>query len=889
MQRADFGLAYDAGTSKLYAMGGDLTGGTYFDPSNEVDELGVGTWPSGTWVTSTPTLPTTAQANNGGYFGNGAIYTFGSYITGAFQTYNYYRSNGGGACGTPTPTPTQGQATATPVVTATPTACVSGAIQNGGFESGSFSPGWTILDTAATPTVRPSPSPVHSGSYAAFLGSDPGTEPLGDSSIYQQFTVPTGGGTLSYWYYPYSEDTITYDWQDAYITDVNGNILTTIMHVCDNTQTWTHVTQDLSAYAGQTVRIKFLVHQDGFGDVTNMYVDDVSISGQCGSPGPTNTPSGPTATPTCSPSGAGWSAGPDLPTTLVRAVGVYFPADGMFYSVGGRTSDNAGSDFQHVLQYNPSTNTWTQKGVTLPDTNMNNMACGVLTVSGTAQIYCVGGSTAGQTTATARVFSYNPATDTATVLNSADNWPGDASGTILPGGFAVTGNKLYILGGFDINTASTNQIWQFDPTQAQGSKWLQRVNAPEGIMYAPTAAIGGMIYVAGASDYQGGTVVDTTNSFSFNPATNTIGNIMAIPRATGETRGLVVGGMMWVLGGGRVAPNPSNEVDIYNPGTNSWSVGTPFVNARRNFPADSDGSHVWLAGGYEPSTAAMDMEIYSAGTPCGTPVASPTTPPATATSPAATATSPAATSTRPAATATSPAATSTRPAATATSPAATPTACTIQFSDVPVGSTFYPYIHCLACLGIVNGYPDGTFRPNANVTRGQLSKIVANSAGFNDTPSGQQFQDVPIGSTFYVYIYRLVHRGYISGYPCGGPGEPCVPPDNLPYFRPNAYATRGQISKIVSNAAGFNDTPSGQQFQDVPVGSTFYDYIYRLSHRGIISGYACGGPGEPCVPPANLPYFRPNNDATRGQMSKIDGLAFFPNCNIPARPQATNY
>ena len=58
-----------------------------------------------------------------------------------------------------------------------------------------------------------------------------------------------------------------------------------------------------------------------------------------------------------------WSTGPNLPTALVRAVGVYFPADGMFYSVGGRTSDTAGSDFQHVLQYNPSTNTWTQKGV----------------------------------------------------------------------------------------------------------------------------------------------------------------------------------------------------------------------------------------------------------------------------------------------------------------------------------------------------------------------------------------------------------------------------------------------------------------------------------------------------------------------------------------------
>jgi hypothetical protein len=227
-------------------------------------------------------------------------------------------------------------------------------------------------------------------------------------------------------------------------------------------------------------------------------------------------------------------------------------------------------------------------------------------------------------------------------------------------------------------------------------------------------------------------------------------------------------------------------------------------------------------------------------------------------------------------------------------PTATATACTQQFTDVPRGSTFYQYIHCLYCLGIVNGYPDGTFRPFNNVTRGQLSKIVSNSAGFNETPTGQQFQDVPqqgVGSEFYVWIYRLVHRGYIAGYPCGTPpAGQCVPPANMPYFLPNAYATRGQISKIVSNAKGYNDTPTGQQFQDVPVNSTFYAYIYRLSIRNIISGYPCGvAPAGQCVPPNNLPYFLPNNDATRGQMSKIDSLAFFPDCNIPlARPNMTN-
>ena len=333
---------------------------------------------------------------------------------------------------------------------------------------------------------------------------------------------------------------------------------------------------------------------------------------------------------TCTP---GWSAGPDMPTVLIRAVGVFFPADGNFYTMGGRTADVAGADFQHVLQYNPVSNSWTQKGVTLPDPQMNNMACGVLTVSGTPLIYCVGGSQATFTTATARVFFYDPVTDTATTLTAGDNWPGDAAGTILPGGFAVTGNELYILGGFDINVASTNQIWAFDPTAAVGAKWtMAPVTTPEGIMYAPTTAIGGIIYVGGASDFQGGLVIDTTNSFSFNPATNTIGSIAAIPRATGETRGLNFNGKMYVMGGGRVAPNPSTEVDVYNPGTNTWTTDLPFMTARRNFPTDTNGTdHIWLSGGYASDgiTPLSSMEIFCqqggvSPTPTPTPTASPT-------------------------------------------------------------------------------------------------------------------------------------------------------------------------------------------------------------------------------------------------------------------------
>ena len=164
-----------------------------------------------------------------------------------------------------------------------------------------------------------------------------------------------------------------------------------------------------------------------------------------------------------------------MPTPLVRAVGVYFPANGNFYTMGGRTSDTAGSDFQPPPGTCLVSNSWTQRPSTFPDNQMNNMACGGLTVSGTPLIYCVGGSAAGQTTATARVFPQNPAHRHGDhAYRSRQLAWRRGTGTILPGGFAVTGNKLYILGGFNINVASTNQIWEFDPTAAVGAKWLQR-------------------------------------------------------------------------------------------------------------------------------------------------------------------------------------------------------------------------------------------------------------------------------------------------------------------------------------------------------------------------------------------------------------------------------
>ncbi len=216
------------------------------------------------------------------------------------------------------------------------------------------------------------------------------------------------------------------------------------------------------------------------------------------------------------------------------------------------------------------------------------------------------------------------------------------------------------------------------------------------------------------------------------------------------------------------------------------------------------------------------------------------------------------------------------PIETAVQATSTPGECHITFSDVLPDSPFYSQISCLVCRGVMSGYSDNTFRPDTEITRGQLSKIVSNSAGFDDVVTEATFEDVPLDSTFYIYIERMVGRDVISGYPCGAEGEPCGI-GNKPYFRPFATATRGQIAKIVSNAGGYNNIPTDQMFEDVPSGNVFYLYIERLGSRNIMAGYSCGGPGEPCGQ-GNRPYFRLYNNATRGQTAKIVANTFFPNC-----------
>ncbi|MEO8287538.1 MAG: S-layer homology domain-containing protein [Chloroflexota bacterium] len=134
----------------------------------------------------------------------------------------------------------------------------------------------------------------------------------------------------------------------------------------------------------------------------------------------------------------------------------------------------------------------------------------------------------------------------------------------------------------------------------------------------------------------------------------------------------------------------------------------------------------------------------------------------------------------------------------------------------------------------------------------------------------ERFTDVCTTDYFYQHVLDLNDLGVLSGY---NSAPPCDGTAHIPCFKPYNLTTRGQVSKIISLAAGFNEPVSGQDFEDVPPDHTFYLYVGRMAARGIVVGYACGGAGEPCSP-ENRPYFRVGATVNRAQLSKMTALSF---------------
>ena len=123
------------------------------------------------------------------------------------------------------------------------------------------------------------------------------------------------------------------------------------------------------------------------------------------------------------------------------------------------------------------------------------------------------------------------------------------------------------------------------------------------------------------------------------------------------------------------------------------------------------------------------------------------------------------------------------------------------FSDMTPEHTFYKHVTWLAATEVVNGYEDGTFRPNGKLSRGQLASILFNLIGPGSgdgeytAPEESPFEDVDEDFIFYPHIAWLEETGIVNGY---GDGT----------FRPDAALTRGQTAVIIVKVDRFLNPPT---------------------------------------------------------------------------------
>jgi len=145
---------------------------------------------------------------------------------------------------------------------------------------------------------------------------------------------------------------------------------------------------------------------------------------------------------------------------------------------------------------------------------------------------------------------------------------------------------------------------------------------------------------------------------------------------------------------------------------------------------------------------------------------------------------------------------------------------------------FYAGVRWLYCRGAISGY--GTvFLPYNNTTRGQLTKIVVLAYGFPFyTPPTPTFRDVPTTQTFYIYIETAYHQDIISGYTCGANCLEFRPDANV------TRAQLAKIIVIAASWSLIN--PLTPTFRDVPTTHIFYEYIETAVCHQVVSGYTCG-------------------------------------------------
>lgn len=158
-------------------------------------------------------------------------------------------------------------------------------------------------------------------------------------------------------------------------------------------------------------------------------------------------------------------------------------------------------------------------------------------------------------------------------------------------------------------------------------------------------------------------------------------------------------------------------------------------------------------------------------------------------------------------------------------------------SSIPVASTFSDVrpthwaakeIAFLVDQSVITGFPDGSFRPSANITREQAAIMLTRQLGLDTTNvKDPGFVDVRRDRPSYAAIAAVAERGLLVGREQG-------------YFNPQETMTRAETAVLLQRAYQLTATKGGPTFPDVQAGHWAHPAVLALASNNITTGLPDG-------------------------------------------------
>ena len=146
-----------------------------------------------------------------------------------------------------------------------------------------------------------------------------------------------------------------------------------------------------------------------------------------------------------------------------------------------------------------------------------------------------------------------------------------------------------------------------------------------------------------------------------------------------------------------------------------------------------------------------------------------------------------------------------------------------DFSDVSADKWYNNAVSTLCNMGVIGGYADGTFRPDAPISRAEFAKIAVSFTQNNGSAVYNYFTDVKTTDWFAPYVTAAKDAGLIEGYSDGS-------------FKPESKITRAEACAIVNRTLGRKPSKAHMKISDridwpdVQTTDWFYEAIMEATN-----------------------------------------------------------